>query len=102
MDATIFTISTNSNEKYDWIFHLHYTLSLGDGSSQKLTMKPKPVGSAKCCKRYTMFTFEMEVEEAKMDVEGSGSENCHQNVTQNEEIFDLVGVVTPAYVTYLN
>ena len=99
-DATVFTISTGSSEKYEWIFRVHYPLPPSEGHSQRLIMKPRPLPQTKCCKRYTMFMFQME-EEEELDLEASGSGLTHEDTKQNVEVFDLMGVVTPAYANYL-
>ena len=99
-DATIFTVSTVSSEKYQWIFRVHYSLPSSEGHSQRLTMSPRPLGKSKCCKRYTKFTFHMEEKEEPV-VEGSGSDAAPEDAKQNEEMFDLMGVITPAYINYL-
>ena len=99
-DATIFAISTGSSEKYEWIFRVHYPLPSSGGHSQRLILKPRPLPQTKCCKRYTMFTFQME-EEEELGLEASGSGLSHEDTKQNMEVFDLMGVVTPAYANYL-
>ena len=47
-----------------------------------------------------MFMFQME-EEEELALEASGSGLTHEDTKQNMEIFDLMGVVTPAYANYL-
>ena len=63
-------------------------------------MKPKSVGNAKCCKRFSMFTFQMEEEEEPV-VGASGSGLGHEDTEKSNDVFDLMGVIIPAYANYL-
>lgn len=96
MDATTFTISPGSSEKYDWAFRVHSPSTLSDQPSQ-LTLKALPTNG--CCKAGSRFSFQME--ETSLVEEGSGSAEHQEETEEDEELLDLIGIVTPAYAKYL-